>query len=189
MKNHFKIVISIFLAAVMLFGCLSLTSCSKKVSGKSLLKNLINYIFNDNTNDTEALTEKTEKSPDTTEPSTPTIKEDGVYTAKDDVALYIHTYGKLPKNFITKAEAEKLGWSGGSLEPYAKGKCIGGDHFGNYEGNLPVVEGRTYTECDIDTLGQNSRGAKRIVFSNDGYIYYTEDHYETFTLLYEGGSK
>ena len=115
---------------------------------------------------------------------TPAIDEDGVYTTKDDVALYLHTYGHLPSNFITKKEAEKLGWSGGSLEPYAPGKCIGGSHFGNYEGILPEKDGRSYTECDIDTLGADNRGAKRIVFSNDGLIYYTEDHYETFELLY-----
>ena len=112
------------------------------------------------------------------------IDENGSYTSKDDVALYIHVYGHLPSNFITKKEAEKLGWSGGSLEPYAPGKCIGGDRFGNYEGLLPKKTGRGYTECDIDTLGKKSRGAKRIVFSNDGLIYYTDDHYASFTLLY-----
>lgn len=112
------------------------------------------------------------------------MPEDGSYTSAEDVALYIYTYGRLPDNFITKKEAQKLGWSGGSLEPYAPGKCIGGSHFGNYEGILPEAEGREWTECDIDTLGADSRGAKRIVFSNDGLIYYTEDHYETFTLLY-----
>ena len=110
--------------------------------------------------------------------------ENGSYTSKDDVALYIHVYGKLPNNFITKKEAEKLGWSGGSLENVAPGKSIGGSYFGNYEGLLPEKKGRTYTECDIDTAGRSSRGAKRIVFSNDGLIYYTDDHYETFTLLY-----
>ena len=112
------------------------------------------------------------------------LDEDGVYTTKEDVALYIHTYGRLPDNFITKKEAEKLGWPGGSLEPYAPGMCIGGSRFGNYEGLLPEADGRTYTECDIDTLGAEKRGAKRIVFSNDGLIYYTEDHYESFELLY-----
>ena len=109
------------------------------------------------------------------------IDENGSYTTKDDVALYIHTYGKLPSNFITKKEAQKLGWTGGSLEPYAPGKCIGGNHFGNYEGILP--DGN-YKECDIDTLGKKSRGAKRIIYSDDGRIYYTEDHYESFTQLY-----
>lgn len=118
------------------------------------------------------------------QPETPAIDEDGSYTSKEDVALYIHTYGHLPDNFITRKEAQALGWPGGSLEPYAPGKCIGGSHFGNYEGLLPEAEGRTYTECDIDTLGAEKRGAKRIVFSNDGLIYYTGDHYESFELLY-----
>ena len=112
------------------------------------------------------------------------VDENGAYTTKQEVAFYIYTYGHLPSNFITKKEAESLGWSGGSLEPYAPGKCIGGNRFGNYEGLLPEKDGRKYTECDIDTLGAEKRGAKRIVFSNDGLIYYTEDHYETFELLY-----
>lgn len=112
------------------------------------------------------------------------LPEDGSYTGRDDVALYLHTYGRLPGNFITKAEARALGWPGGGLEDYAPGKCIGGDEFGNYEGVLPDVPGRTYYECDIDTLGADSRGTKRIVFSDDGNIYYTADHYGTFTLLY-----
>ena len=112
------------------------------------------------------------------------LPEDGTYTSREDVALYIHQYGCLPSNFITKKEAEKLGWTGGSLEPYAPGMCIGGSRLGNYEGLLPEKDGRTYTECDIDTLGAEKRGAKRIVFSNDGLIYYTEDHYESFELLY-----
>ena len=113
-----------------------------------------------------------------------TIDRNGSYTSKDDVALYIHTYGELPKNFITKKEAERLGWDGGSLEPYAPGKSIGGSYFGNYEGKLPKKKGRTYHECDIDTKGKRSRGPKRIVYSSDGLIYYTPDHYETFELLY-----
>ena len=118
------------------------------------------------------------------EEETPDIEEDGTYTTKEDVARYIHTYGHLPDNFITKKQAQALGWEGGSLEPYAPGKCIGGSRFGNYEGTLPEKDGRTYTECDIGTLGAEKRGGKRIVFSNDGLIYYTEDHYETFELLY-----
>lgn len=112
------------------------------------------------------------------------LKEDGTYDSKEDVALYLHLYGCLPSNFITKQEAQKLGWQGGSLELYAPGKCIGGSHFGNYEGLLPEKKGRSYQECDIDTLGASSRGAKRIVYSSDGLIYYTEDHYASFTLLY-----
>ena len=125
-------------------------------------------------------------TPEPTPEPTPVLAEDGSYTSKEDVALYIHLYGHLPDNFITKKEAQSLGWSGGSLEPYAPGKCIGGDYFGNYEGLLPEKKGRKYTECDIDTRGAKSRGAKRIIFSNDGLIYYTDDHYESFELLYGG---
>lgn len=112
------------------------------------------------------------------------IDEDGIYDTKDEVALYIHTFGRLPGNYITKAEAEKAGWSGGSVEKYCPGKCIGGGRFGNYEGLLPDAAGRVWTECDINTLGAASRGAERIVFSNDGLIYYTPDHYDSFQLLY-----
>lgn len=123
-----------------------------------------------------------ETEPDSDESSV--MSESGTYTSKDEVAEYLYLYGHLPDNFITKKEAQALGWEGGSLEPYAPGMCIGGSRFGNYEGLLPEKEGRTYTECDIDTLGADARGAKRIVFSNDGLIYYTEDHYESFELLH-----
>lgn len=109
------------------------------------------------------------------------LDEDGTYNSAEDVSLYLYTYGRLPENYITKNEARDLGWSGGSVEKYAPGCAIGGDKFGNREGVLP--DG-TYHECDIDTIGQDSRGAKRLVYSDDGRIYYTEDHYETFTLLY-----
>lgn len=114
----------------------------------------------------------------------PALEEQGSYTTRDDVALYLREYQTLPPNFITKDQARALGWSGGGLEGVAPGMCIGGDRFGNYEGLLPEAEGRIWRECDIDTLGRDSRGAKRIVYSNDGLIYYTQDHYESFTLLY-----
>lgn len=114
----------------------------------------------------------------------PAVAEDGSYDSAAEVALYIHLYKKLPRNYISKKEAGALGWQGGSLEDFAPGKSIGGDRFGNREGLLPQKKGRSYTECDIGTKGKKSRGAKRIVFSNDGLIYYTDDHYQTFTLLY-----
>ena len=112
------------------------------------------------------------------------LDEGGEYTSAEDVALYLHLYAHLPQNFITKNDARALGWNGGGLDDYADGKCIGGDRFGNYEGLLPDAPGREYHECDIDTLHAASRGAKRIVYSNDGLIYYTENHYESFILLY-----
>ena len=125
----------------------------------------------------------TDAAAETDAEGNPLLDESGSYYQKDEVALYIHQYGKLPGNYITKREAEDLGWSGGSVESYAPGKVIGGSKFGNYEGLLPKKKGRQYYECDIDTL-KKKRGAKRIVFSNDGLIYYTEDHYESFELLY-----
>ena len=103
------------------------------------------------------------------------------YSDKDHVAWYIHTFGELPPNYITKAEAQDLGWvsSKGNLWDVVPGKSIGGDYFGNYEGKLPTAKGRKYTECDIDFDG-SYRNSKRIIFSNDGLVFYTEDHYETF---------
>ena len=114
-----------------------------------------------------------------------TVEENGEYTSKDEVALYIHEYGKLPSNFITKNEAKDLGWqsSKGNLDKVAPGMSIGGDRFGNYEGLLPKKKGRTYTECDINYEG-GFRGGERIIFSNDGLIFYTDDHYNTFEQLY-----
>ena len=129
-------------------------------------------------------TPKPTNTPTPTPTPEPVIDEDGWYYSKEDVALYIYTYGKLPENFITKNEARDLGWEGGSVERYKEGAAIGGDKFGNYEGLLPKKSGRKYYECDIDTNGKSSRGAKRIIFSNDGLIYYTDDHYESFELLY-----
>lgn len=118
------------------------------------------------------------------------IDENGSYTSKDDVALYIYTYRKLPKNYITKDEAKELGWvpSKNNLGKVAKGKSIGGDVFSNYEKVLPVVDGRKYYECDVDYKGKK-RNAKRIVYADDfnediGFIYYTDDHYKTFERLY-----
>lgn len=113
--------------------------------------------------------------------SNTSIQENGQYDQKADVAAYIEKYNKLPSNYITKSEARSLGWHGGYLEPYAPGKSIGGDVFTNRERVVP--QGKSYIECDIDTNGSKTRGAKRIIYSNDGDIYYTSDHYKTFTKL------
>lgn len=110
------------------------------------------------------------------------INADGHYNSKEDVAAYIERFHKLPSNYITKSEARKLGWTGGSVEGVAPGKSIGGDRFTNRQGVLP--EGENYIECDIDTNGTDSRGSKRIVYSTTDYdIYYTANHYKTFTKL------
>ncbi len=119
-------------------------------------------------------------SPDGPDETVPPLAEDGEYTAPQDVADYLHAYGHLPDNFITKREAQDLGWPGGNLWKYAPGKSIGGDRFGNYEGLLP--KGR-YRECDVNYSG-GRRGAERIIYGEDGSIWYTADHYESFTQLY-----
>lgn len=115
------------------------------------------------------------------------VDESGYYYSVEDVVLYLETYGTLPPNYITKSEARDLGWQGGSVERYQEGAAIGGDTFGNREGNLPRANG-TYRECDIDTDGRNSRGAERLIYTDDGDptngcgpYYYTDDHYESFT--------
>ena len=114
-----------------------------------------------------------------------TVEEDGWYTSKDEVALYIHTYGHLPGNFISKTKAKRAGWdsSAGNLDEVCPGMSIGGSRFYNDEGKLPDARGREWTECDINYHG-GYRGPERIVFSNDGLIFYTADHYETFEQLY-----
>ena len=113
------------------------------------------------------------------------IVEEGKYTSKDEVAAYIKKYNRLPKNYITKKEAISKGWdsSKGNLWDVTDKMSIGGDYFGNREGVLLKADGRKYYECDIDYAG-SYRNAKRIVYSNDGLIYYTDDHYDSFTLLF-----
>lgn len=105
-------------------------------------------------------------------------------TSLEFVSFYVHKYQKLPPVYVTKKEASQLGWIGGGLGAVPDNKSIGGDYFGNYQGLLPHKTGRSYYECDIDALGSQNRGKKRLVYSNDGLVYYTEDHYETFQLLY-----
>lgn len=114
----------------------------------------------------------------------PTVQEGEYYYDLENVVLYLDAYGNLPDNYITKKEAQELGWQGGSVEKYLEGAAIGGDRFGNYEGQLPKEQGRRYTECDLNTNGKSSRGAERLVFSNDGLYFHTEDHYDTFTEVW-----
>jgi guanyl-specific ribonuclease Sa len=114
-----------------------------------------------------------------------TLDEKGSYTSTEDVAEYLHIYGKLPSNYITKNEALKLGWNSdkGNLWDVTDKKSIGGDSFGNREGKLPKGDGRRWFECDVNYSG-GFRGGERIVYSNDGLIFFTDDHYNTFKRLY-----
>ena len=127
--------------------------------------------------------EKDDPDEDAEQPAS--LAEDGRYYSKEDVCEYLITYGHLPSNFLTKDEAEDLGWvsNKGNLWDVTDRMCIGGDRFGNREGLLPDKKGRIWYECDVNYEG-GYRTAERIVYSNDGLIYYTDDHYESFTQLY-----
>lgn len=113
------------------------------------------------------------------------VVESGEYSDKDSVAYYVHTYGHLPSNYISKTKARKAGWvsTEGNLWDVLPGKSIGGSEFYDDDEQLPYKKGRRWTECDIDYKG-GFRNAKRIVFSNDGLVFYTDDHYKTFKQLY-----
>ncbi|KAA0840677.1 ribonuclease domain-containing protein [Bacillus paralicheniformis] len=117
------------------------------------------------------------------------VVENGAKSSKiintfDGVANYIEKNGKLPKNYITKAEAEKLGWVSkkGNLAEVAPGKSIGGDIFKNKGNPLPAAKNRVWREADIN-YSSGYRGNERILYSNDGLIYKTTDHYKTFKKI------
>lgn len=172
MKKKLRYILSILMLVLSLLG-----GCSVSVE--------VQDTPSGETEDSYVVTEEADTNAEEQIEQESGLDEEGEYTSRDDVALYLDLYHHLPSNFITKKEAKALGWESqkGNLGEVAPGKSIGGDYFGNYEGILPEAEGREYHECDIDSEG-GYRGAKRIVYSNDGLIYYTEDHYETFTLLY-----
>ena len=122
-------------------------------------------------------------TPEPTKKASP--KATGPIIEPQDIADYIFEHGKLPDNFITKKEAQKLGWdsSYNYVSDVAPGKSIGGDRFGNYEGLLPSKKGRTWYEADC-YYTKGRRNAYRILYSNDGLVYYTDDHYESFTQMF-----
>ncbi len=109
------------------------------------------------------------------------VREGEFYDCAQEVVEYLHLYEELPGNYLTKKEARDLGWvsSEGNLWDVAPGASIGGDHFGNFEGLLPEKPGRDYQEADINYKG-GYRDGERLVFSNDGLYFYTDDHYESF---------
>ncbi len=178
MKKIFALLLSLLLVVSVISGCGS----SNKTSNEGSIK-----VSASVSNDSKKLTtQNTTNSAANVKANSSKLKisEQAAYTDKEHVAAYINEFAKLPHNYITKNQAKKLGWqTKGTLDKVAPGKSIGGDRYGNYEGLLPKKNGRVWTECDIDYVKGN-RNAKRIVFSNDGLIYYTGDHYKTFTKLY-----
>ena len=159
-KTRFIALVALLLAAVLVLG-----SCTADtaVTGKK----------KKNATPTPAVT----AMPDATEEPGPIIEPQAI-------ADYLFRHGELPENFITKQQAKDLGW--GTIYRYvsdvAPGMSIGGDYYGNYEGKLPRVKGRKYYECDCYYTG-GKRNACRIIYSNDGHVWYTEDHYNTFTEM------
>jgi guanyl-specific ribonuclease Sa len=144
-----------------------------------------NSIITEELNTQESNTQENITKENTKQVSSLKVVYGNDYYSKDEVATYLHTYEELPPNYITKSEANALGWDAdkGNLWDVSYGSVIGGDRFGNREGLLPKKEGRTYYECDVNYEG-GFRNAMRLVFSNDGLIYYTEDHYASFEPLF-----
>ncbi len=105
------------------------------------------------------------------------------------IADYLFEHGELPDTFLRKRDAQALGWNSAYnyVSDVAPGRSIGGDYFGNYEQKLPVVQGRKYYEADCFYQG-GKRNAYRIIYSNDGHVWYTGDHYNTFTELFPSGT-
>ena len=135
----------------------------------------------------DALPSATTAAPARTEKPTAAPKQTAI-TAPQDIADYIFAHGTLPDNFLTKSEARQLGWDSSQnyVSDVAPGYSIGGDKFGNYEGLLPDASGRKWYEADANyTAGP--RGAERILYSSDGLVYYTSDHYQTFTEMHPSG--
>ena len=97
------------------------------------------------------------------------------------VVPYVKEYHRLPDYYISKSEARRLGWQSekGNLCKTLPGKIIGGDRFTNREGRLPEKKGRIWTEADLN-YDCGNRNTDRLIFSNDGLIYVTYDHYNTF---------
>jgi len=91
----------------------------------------------------------------------------------------LRTANRLPPRYATKEEARTHGWRGGGLCGVWPGHVIGGDSFHNFGTALPAAPGRTYREADLDG-DCGSRGPKRLIFSSDGRIYVTIDHYKIF---------
>jgi guanyl-specific ribonuclease Sa len=183
MKRRFAALIALFLA-----GLLILAGCGKNTAGTvaapaapaaAEVTTAFTVVTAAPEKEAAATKEQTAAAKEETAPE----EEAGPITDPQGIADYLFAHGELPPNFITKAEAQALGWDGGDLSRYAPGKSIGGDTFGNYEGQLPKAKGRKFRECDVRYSG-GKRGAERIVYSNDGHVWYTADHYETFTELF-----
>lgn len=167
------------LLLIILMAALTLLGCNKNVSQADSPHNADSGITSN------VSTSKTTDNNASAQINQEKASENSVYSKPEEVAEYIHTYHKLPKNYLTKKEATALGWesSKGNLWDVTDKMSIGGDIYGDYEKRLPNANGRKWYECDVNYNG-GFRGSERILYSNDGLIYYTKDHYETFKKFY-----
>jgi hypothetical protein len=97
-----------------------------------------------------------------------------------DIVANLRATGRLPDRYVTKEAARARGWHGGGLCAVWPGRLIGGDPYRNFSQELPSAPARIWREADLDATCR-SRGPKRLIFSNDGLIYVTTDHYQFFT--------
>ena len=199
MHNRFRKILSfvlVMLFAVTLFGC---TEADQDLAIQVLAGALQQQLSaqNSQTDAVPTFTPSPEPPSPTAKPvaATDTPVPDQVvygraYSTWEEVAEYIHLFNELPPNYIKKNDAMDLGWEStlGNLYEVTGGKSIGGDRFYNNDRKLPNKKGRKYYECDVEYYG-GYRGAERLVYSNDGLIFYTKDHYATFTQLYGDLSK
>jgi ribonuclease T1 len=58
-----------------------------------------------------------------------------------------------------------------------------GSVFGNFERRLPLQPRGYYREYTVPTPGLSHRGPRRIVGGREDELFYTRDHYETFSRL------
>ena len=197
MKNK-----GIFLLAVISATAFLVTGCGKKDAGfdesafqddvEPMTDEEIKAMDQDSTDEEMTATDEkalnaaqNEENSDKTEQNVGVV-EDAVYTDQDKVAQYIYAFGHLPSNYMTESEALELGWDSekDNLEEVAAGKCIGGDPFDNSENMLPVEDGVTYKQCDVD-CENGKRSDKKLVYTSDGKrIYYTTDNGKTFQEIY-----
>ncbi|WDF46708.1 ribonuclease domain-containing protein [Chryseobacterium sp. KACC 21268] len=100
-------------------------------------------------------------------------------TNDNKVISYVKANHELPDYYLTKSEAKSKGWSAskGNLCDVLPGKAIGGDKFSNREKQLP--KGEQYYEADVN-YNCGNRGADRIVFTEDGDVWLTKNHYKSF---------
>lgn len=187
MKKHIKTLLSLVLILFALLGGNQLlnTAPATENAPAAITAQAQQIARNKKKKAAPTATRKPTATPQAAQATDTPDEKQGPITDPQEMVNYIAACGKLPDNFITKAEAKKLGWDSyvNYVGDVAPGMSIGGDRFGNYEGQLPTARGRSYTEADCYYTG-GKRNACRLIFSNDGLYFYTEDHYKTFVQLY-----